>query len=87
MPTSGCSWVTENSRKGRSVKRVDSPRSIIVSNMTAIVDYNGLQISGAIDCVMPQNIVENYLADGWDILEINGHDYGEIFGHEESKGG
>jgi transketolase len=50
-----------------------------LSNITAIVDYNGLQISGAIDCVMPQNIVENFLADGWDVLEINGHDYYEIF--------
>jgi transketolase len=50
-----------------------------LSNITAIVDYNGLQISGSIDCVMPQNVVENFLADGWDVLEINGHDYNEIY--------
>ena len=50
-----------------------------LSNMTAIIDYNGLQISGAIDCVMPQNVIENFLADGWDVLEINGHDYNEIY--------
>ncbi len=51
-----------------------------LSNITAVIDYNGLQISGAIDCVMPQNIAENYLSDGWDVLEIDGHDYGEIYG-------
>ncbi|MBA4418119.1 MAG: transketolase [Syntrophus sp. (in: bacteria)] len=50
-----------------------------LSNITALIDYNGLQISGAIDCVMPQNIVENYLSDGWDVLEIDGHDYNEIY--------
>lgn len=50
-----------------------------LTNITALVDYNKLQISGSIDLVMPQNIVENYLADGWDIIEVNGHDHQEIF--------
>ncbi len=50
-----------------------------LSNITAFVDYNKLQISGGIDLVMPQNIVENYLSDGWDIIEINGHDHQEIY--------
>jgi transketolase len=50
-----------------------------LSNITAFIDYNGLQISGPIENVMPQNIEENFLADGWDILEIDGHNYGEIY--------
>ncbi len=50
-----------------------------LANITALVDYNRLQISGSIDLVMPQNIVENYLADGWDIIEVNGHDHQEIY--------
>ncbi|HEY3278635.1 MAG TPA: transketolase [Syntrophorhabdaceae bacterium] len=50
-----------------------------LSNMTALIDFNGLQISGAIDCVMPQNVIENYLSDGWDVLEIDGHDYDDIY--------
>jgi transketolase len=50
-----------------------------LSNITAVIDYNRLQISGSIDDVMPQNIVENYLSDGWDVIEINGHDYQEIY--------
>jgi transketolase len=50
-----------------------------LSNITAVIDYNGLQISGAIRDVMPQNIIENYLSDGWDILEIDGHDHNEIY--------
>jgi transketolase len=50
-----------------------------LNNITVIIDYNRLQISGSIKSVMPQNIVENYLSDGWDVLEINGHDYDEIY--------
>lgn len=51
-----------------------------LTNITALIDYNGLQISGSIDLVMPQNIVENFLSDGWDIIEVeNGHDHQEIY--------
>ncbi len=50
-----------------------------LSNITALIDYNGLQISGAIENVMPQNIIENYLSDGWDIIEVDGHDYNGIY--------
>jgi transketolase len=51
-----------------------------LSNITVIIDYNGLQISGPIADVMPQNIIENYLSDGWDVLEIDGHDHNQIYG-------
>jgi len=46
--------------------------------ITAFIDYNQLQISGDINKVMPQNIVDNYLADGWDAIEIDGHNLVEI---------
>jgi transketolase len=50
-----------------------------LTNLTVIIDYNQLQISGWIHDVMPQNIKKNYEADGWKVMEINGHDYGEIY--------
>lgn len=49
-----------------------------LSNITAFCDYNKLQIGGSIEKVMPQNIRDNYLSDGWDVIEINGHDIVEI---------
>lgn len=50
-----------------------------LSNITVIIDYNCLQLSGSLKKIMPQNIKANYLADGWDILEIDGHNYQEIY--------
>jgi len=50
-----------------------------LNNITAFIDYNQLQISGDVHAIMPQNIKENYLSDGWDVLEINGHNFDEIF--------
>jgi transketolase len=48
-------------------------------NLTAIIDNNNLQISGRIHDIMPQNIKDNFLSDGWQVLEIDGHDFKEIY--------
>ncbi len=50
-----------------------------LTDLTVIIDYNLLQLSGPLNEIMPQNIKENYLADGWKVLEINGHDHQEIY--------
>lgn len=50
-----------------------------LTNITVIIDYNRIQISGNIEKVMPQNIIENYLSDGWDVIEADGHDHNEIY--------
>ncbi len=50
-----------------------------LTNITAIIDFNKLQISGKISEIMPQNIKENYISDGWEVIEIDGHNFREIF--------
>jgi len=50
-----------------------------LNNLTVIIDYNRLQLSGPLNEIMPQNIKENYLADGWEIVEVDGHDYKQIY--------
>ncbi len=49
-----------------------------LKNITVLIDYNQLQISGNIHRVMPQNIIENFVSDGWDFIEVQGHDIGQI---------
>ena len=52
-----------------------------LSNITVIIDYNMLQISGHIEEVMPSmNIAGSYMADGWEVLEIDGHNFNDIAG-------
>ena len=50
-----------------------------LTKLTAIVDCNGLQISGKTDDVMPQRIAEGWQADGWEVLEIDGHDLHQVY--------
>ena len=49
-----------------------------LNNLTALVDWNRLQISGNIEQVMPQDIRANWESDGWQVIEIDGHDYPQI---------
>lgn len=50
-----------------------------LANLTAVIDRNHLQISGDTATVMPQNIGENFHSDGWRVLEIDGHDFRQIY--------
>jgi len=51
-----------------------------LNNLYAIIDYNKLQIGGDITKVMPQNIKEEWLSSGWNLIELeDGHDWQKIF--------
>ncbi|HHV17834.1 MAG TPA: transketolase, partial [Thermoanaerobacterales bacterium] len=50
-----------------------------LDNITAFVDYNGLQIDGPINEVMsPESIQEKFKAFGWNVIDIDGHDIKQI---------
>ncbi len=49
-----------------------------LNNITCFIDFNQLQINGDIRQVMPQNIIQNFVSDGWEVLEIDGHNTIEI---------
>ena len=50
-----------------------------LDNLCAIIDFNGFQIDGRIQDVMnPEPIPEKWRAFGWEVKEIDGHDFGQI---------
>jgi len=50
-----------------------------LSNLTAILDNNAVQLDGPVDEVMPlEPIADKWKACGWHILEINGHSIREV---------
>ena len=52
-----------------------------LNNLTAFIDFNGLQIDGDITTVMnPSPIDKKFEAFGWNVLTIDGHDIEEIQG-------
>lgn len=58
-----------------------------LSNLTAIIDRNNIQIDGMTEQVMPlEPLADKYEAFGWHVLEVNGHDIAAfIAAVEEAK--
>ena len=50
-----------------------------LQRVTAIVDHNRQQISGETSDIMPQDIAACWAADGWRVVEIDGHDSQAIY--------
>ena len=50
-----------------------------LSNLTAVIDRNNIQINGMTEQVMPlENLRAKYEAFGWHVLEIDGHNINAI---------
>ncbi|SMG27083.1 transketolase [Dethiosulfovibrio salsuginis] len=50
-----------------------------LKNITVMVDYNHIQISGRVERILPVNIKALWEADGWAVLEADGHDFASIY--------
>lgn len=50
-----------------------------LSNITVLIDRNHIQISGRTDFVMPQDLAAEYRADGWEVIETDGHDFQALY--------
>lgn len=50
-----------------------------LDNLTAIIDHNSLQITGATrDVCSNEPLDEKFAAFGWAVVSIDGHDYGQL---------
>ncbi len=50
-----------------------------LDNLIVAMDYNRVQLSDSTESIMPYNPVEFFKAAGWNVLEIDGHNYDDIF--------
>lgn len=51
-----------------------------LKSLVALVDWNGIQISGNLDAVMPCNLKALWEADGWEVVECDGHSFQALYG-------
>lgn len=50
-----------------------------LDNLTAFLDYNGLQIDGNITDVMsPEPVTDKFKAFGWNVILVDGHDFEQL---------
>ncbi len=65
--------------EGNTWEAVMAAAKYRLSNLTAIVDRNNIQIDGFTEQVMPlEPFADKWRAFGWHVLEIDGHNFEEI---------
>jgi transketolase len=51
-----------------------------LDNLIALIDWNKLQIGGEIAKIMPQHILAEWRASGWNIIEVkDGHEWHQVY--------
>ncbi len=50
-----------------------------LNNLCVLIDYNRLQIGGDTYQVMPQDLRAEIEATGWNLIEVNGHDFSALY--------
>lgn len=66
-------------QEGQVWEAVMSAAHYKLDNVCALVDYNGLQIDGDVEKVMGlAPLAEKWRAFNWHVIEIDGHDYGQV---------
>lgn len=65
--------------EGQIWEAVMAAHGFSASNLTAIVDFNGLQATSTTKEIFPiENLVEKWSSFGWNVIEIDGHNMLEI---------
>ncbi len=50
-----------------------------LTNLVGILDWNHEQLSGSNDHILKQDIVADWTADGWGVIEVDGHDVRAVY--------
>ena len=50
-----------------------------LNDLVALVDVNRLQIGGKTDDIMPMDLPAMWAADGWNVIEVDGHDHNALY--------
>jgi transketolase len=66
-------------QEGQTWEAALSASHFKVDNLTTIVDYNGIQLSGRIcDIIDLEPFIEKWQAFGWHTIDVDGHDLSQI---------
>jgi transketolase len=66
--------------EGQTWEAAMSAAKFKVDNLTAVVDNNGIQLSGFNRDIMPLDpLNQKWGAFGWQVFEVDGHDFSQLF--------
>ncbi len=66
-------------QKGQIAEARRFAAKLKLNSVTALIDLNHLQISGNTKDVMPQQIADGWRSDGWNVVDVDGHNLDEVY--------
>jgi transketolase len=66
------------SPKGQIAEARRTAKKEKLNNLTVLIDYNDIQISGRARDILYVNIAEEYKISGWNVIEVDGHDFNQL---------
>lgn len=63
------------SQEGQVYEMMNFAKKYALDNFIVFMDYNKVQLSGALKDIMPIAPAKLFAAAGWKVIEVNGHDY------------
>jgi len=66
-------------QEGQVHEMIHFARKYSLNNLIAFVDYNKVQLTASLEETMPIDINKIFEAGHWHVIEVNGHDYQDIW--------
>ncbi len=63
------------SQEGQVYEMMNFASKYALSNFIVWMDYNRVQLSDSLDAVMPMDFSGHFTAAGWEVIEVDGHDF------------
>jgi len=79
IPSVFCCMGDGEQQKGQPAEARRFAAKYGLTNLVALLDWNRIQLSGDNDQILPQDILADWRADGWDVLEVDGHDVRAVY--------
>ncbi len=66
-------------QEGQAYEMMNYANKYKLNNLILFIDYNRVQLTASLDEVMPTNLKGHYEASGWEIIEVDGHNFNEMW--------
>lgn len=62
-------------QEGQVWEMINFANKFQLNNLILFIDYNEVQLTDSLENIMPVNLLGVYRASGWNVIEVDGHDF------------
>lgn len=66
-------------QEGQVWEMMNFANKFALKNLVLFIDYNEVQLTDSLEEIMPLNLPGTYKAAGWNVIEVDGHDFSALW--------